>query len=55
MGMIDTSDWSVVEVLVGDVVISVKTIMSEEYHSRFCEKHGYKLLSFCKGTNPHCA
>lgn len=55
MRKIDTSDWSVVVVDLGGYFIEVRTLLSEGYHRDFCDKYGYKLVSFEKGTNAYCA
>lgn len=55
MRKIDTSDWSVVVVDLGGHFIEERTLQSEEYHRDFCDKYGYKLVSFEKGTNAYCA
>ena len=52
---IDTSDWSIVHVKIGNHVIEERTVLSEQWHRDFCEKYGYKLVDFKRGTNPLCA
>lgn len=51
---IDTSDWSIAVVDLGSHTIEDRTLYSEDTMKRFCEKHGYKLISFTKGTNRYC-
>lgn len=55
MKKIDTSDWSVVVVDLGGHFIEERTLQSEEYYRAFCDKYGYKVVSFVKGTNVYCS
>ena len=54
MRKIDTSDWSVIAVDVGGHIVIERVLDSEENERKFCEKYGFKLISFQKGTNPLC-
>jgi len=56
MKEIDTSDWSIVRIDLGNgYTITDHTLQSKEYFIRLCAKHDWELLSFEKGTNPMCA
>lgn len=55
MKKIDTSNWSVATISVGDHLFEERTLQSEEYTRSFCEKYGYTLVSFVKGTDRLCA
>lgn len=53
---LDSSDWSIVIIRCADgYEITHRTLLSENYHKAFCEKYGYELVYFEKGTNEHCA
>lgn len=53
--MVDTSDWSKALVEIEDgYIIQDRVLDSEEEMKDFCERHGYKLLKFTKGTNRLC-
>jgi hypothetical protein len=54
MKKIDTSDWSIVKVSVGDMTITHRTLQSEAYFIRLCAEHDWELISFQKGTSPLC-
>lgn len=55
MEKIDTSDWSVAVVDLGNEhYFTDRTLSSEEETRQFCEKYGYNLVSFQKGTHSYC-
>lgn len=52
---IDTSNWSVAVVDIGNgYSVTDRTLRSEEETRQFCDIHGYRLISFQKGTHPYC-
>lgn len=51
---IDTSNWSIAIVDLGTHLFEHRTTESESELRAFCEKYGYKLVSFTKGTDPYC-
>lgn len=52
---IDKSDWSLVVIqLDSDCTIKEYTLWSEAEEKAFCEKYGYKFISFTKGSNKYC-
>ena len=54
MKKVDTSDWSIAVVEVGSRFLEDRTLQSETDFRSFCEKNGYRLVSFKKGTNKYC-
>ena len=52
--MVDTRDWSLVQVAKDGHVFAFRTLQDDRYHRAFCERHGYVFLSFEKGKNRLC-
>lgn len=52
---IDTSNWSVAIVENSDGYrFTDRVLRSEEEIRQFCDRYGYKFISFQKGTHPYC-
>ena len=52
---IDTSNWSVAIVENPDGYrFTDRVLRSEEEIRQFCDRYGYKFISFQKGTHPYC-